>query len=162
VPRLRVIATIMMPVWRGIAARWDLGITDLQQVADRKLPVRVLGGTGEVFRAVLGYYGLTREKIESWGGKFLSSLATTPGHEYVVAPQVRSGDVDVILDNVYAAYTPEAASFVQASVLLDHGRHLFRQTHIPYSYDSVQVARDHGIPLHPGAERYYRERGYLA
>jgi uncharacterized protein len=227
-PRLRVIATIMMPVWLGIAARWDLGITDLQQVADRKLPVRVLGGTGEVFRAILGYYGLTREKIESWGGKFLSSLATTPGHEYVVAPQVRSGDVDVILDNVYAAYTPEAASFVEASVLLDlrfldlplelaetlctefggepgmipyrllrgvdrpvqsvsrpwqlifgrddmpeefayqlaeaydHGRHLFRQTHIPYSYDSVQVARDHGIPLHPGAERYYRERGYLA
>jgi hypothetical protein len=31
---------------------------------------------------------------------------------------VRAGDVDLILDNVYAAYTPEAAGFVEASILL--------------------------------------------
>ena len=43
----------------------------------------------------------------------------------------------------------------------DENRQLFRQTHIPYSYDSHEVARDNGIPLHPGAARYYREHGYL-
>jgi uncharacterized protein len=226
-PRLRLIATVMMPVWLGVAVRWELGITDLRQIADRQLPVRILGGRSEPFRAVLAYYGLEQEHIEAWGGRFLPSLAITPGPEYVVTPHVRSGDVDLILDNVYAAYTPEAAAFVEASVLLnlrfldlpadlvqsiceeyggepgvipyrllrgvdrpvrsvsrpwqlifgrddmpedfayqlaeayDAHRHLFRETHIPYSYDSNQVARDHGIPLHSGAERYYRERGYL-
>ena len=43
---------------------------------------------------------------------------------------------------------------------LDTNRRLFRETHIPYSYDPAEVARDHGVPLHPGAEQYYRERGY--
>ena len=43
----------------------------------------------------------------------------------------------------------------------DDNRDAFRQTHIPYSYDSREVARDNGIPLHTGAERYYREQGYL-
>ena len=32
----------------------------------------------------------------------------------------------------------------------------------PILYDPQQVARDNGIPLHSGAARYYRERGYLA
>src|ERR687886_681211 len=49
----------------------------------------------------------------------------------------------------------------QLAQAYDQHRDAFRQTHIPYSYDPDQVARDHGIPLHPGAERYYRERGYL-
>jgi TRAP-type uncharacterized transport system substrate-binding protein len=217
----------MMPVWLGVAVRWELDITDLGQLAERRLPVRVLGGSSEPFRAILRHYGISQEKIQSWGGKFLPSLAVTPGSEYVVTPYVRSGDVDVIMDNVYAAYTPEAAAFAEASVLLnlrfldlpaelvqeicleyggepgmipyrllrgvdrpvqsvsrpwqlifgrddmpedfayrlaeayDVHRELFRQTHIPYSYDSHQVARDQGIPLHPGAERYYRDRGYL-
>jgi len=30
-----------------------------------------------------------------------------------------------------------------------------------FSYDAQVVAGDVGIPLHPGAERYYREVGYL-
>jgi TRAP-type uncharacterized transport system substrate-binding protein len=226
-PRLRVVATIMMPAWLGVAARWETGITDLAAVRERRLPVRVLGGTGELFHAILAHYDLSREAIESWGGKFLPTLAQTPGHGYVTTPHVRAGEVDLILDNVYAANTPEMAAFLEASVLLnlrylslpdaliqtlcrdyggepgtipfrllrgvdtpvasvyrpwqlifgrddmpddfayllaqayDEQRHLFRETHIPYSYDSMQVACGHGIPLHPGAERYYRERGFV-
>jgi TRAP-type uncharacterized transport system substrate-binding protein len=226
-PRLRAIATIMFPAWLGVAARWETGITELSQVAEQRLPVRVLGGTGELFQPVLAYYGLSRDLIEAWGGRFLPSLATTPGPQYVVTPYVRTGEVDLILDNVYAAYTPEAAAFVEASILLnlrflalpdaliericdayggvpgvipyrllrgvdaptksvyrpwqlifgrddmpdefayalarayDAHRDLFRQSHIPYSWDPAEVAQTHGIPLHPGAERFYRERGYL-
>jgi uncharacterized protein len=225
-PRLRVLATIMLPAWLGVAARWETGITDLAQVRERRLPVRVLGGTGELFGAILAHYGLSRELIESWGGAFLPTLAQTAGPRYVTTPHVRAGEVDLILDNVYAANTPEMAAFLEASVLLnlrflalpddlvraicrdyggepgripfrllrgvgapvasvsrpwqlifgrddmpddfayllarayDEQRHLFRETHIPYSYDPRQVARDNGVPLHPGAERYYRERGY--
>jgi TRAP-type uncharacterized transport system substrate-binding protein len=44
---------------------------------------------------------------------------------------------------------------------LDKGRHFFRQTHIPYSYDPLTVALPRSVPLHSGAERYYREMEYL-
>jgi TRAP-type uncharacterized transport system substrate-binding protein len=226
-PRLRAIATIMHPAWLAVAARWETGIADLAQVRERKLPVRVLGGMGDMFEAILAHYGLSRELIESWGGKFVPGLAVVPGGGYVVSPHVRAGDVDLILENVYGAYTPEIAALVEASVLLnlrflslpkeliaslcneyggepgyipyrllrgvdapmasvyrpwqlifgrddmpeefayllarayDEQRDLFRQTHIPYSYDSHEAARGHGIPLHPGAARYYREKGYV-
>jgi TRAP-type uncharacterized transport system substrate-binding protein len=43
---------------------------------------------------------------------------------------------------------------------LDEGRALLRQTHIPFSYDERTVAMDVGVPLHPGAARYYREKDY--
>jgi TRAP-type uncharacterized transport system substrate-binding protein len=226
-PRLRAIATIMHPAWLAVAARWETGITDLAQVRERQLPVRVLGGTGDMFQPILAYYGLSRELIESWGGKFVSGLAVLPGPRYVTTPYVRAGDVDLILENVYGAYTPEIAALVEASVLLnlrflplpdaliqtlcndyggepgfipyrllrgveapvpsvyrpwqlifgrddmpdefaytlarayDQQRDLFRQTHIPYSYDPDEVGRAQGVPLHPAAERYYREQGYL-
>jgi TRAP-type uncharacterized transport system substrate-binding protein len=44
----------------------------------------------------------------------------------------------------------------------DEGRRFFRETHLPYSYDPHTVAMDHGVPLHPGVERYYDEVGYLS
>ena len=44
---------------------------------------------------------------------------------------------------------------------LDEHREYFRQTLLPYSYDEKTVARERGVPLHPGAARYYREIGYL-
>jgi hypothetical protein len=47
-PRLRALATIMMPAWLGIAERWETGITDLAQVREGQYPLRVLGGRGEV------------------------------------------------------------------------------------------------------------------
>ena len=45
-PRLRAIATIMFPAWLGVAARWESGISDLRQIAEQHLPVRVLGAPG--------------------------------------------------------------------------------------------------------------------
>jgi hypothetical protein len=222
-----VLATIMLPAWLAVAVRWETGIADLHQVRERQLPLRVLGGTGELFQPILAYYGLSRELIESWGGRFVPSLAQAPGPQYVTSPHVRAGDVDLIMENIYGAYTPEIASLVEASVLLnlrflalpdeliqsvchgyggepglipyrllrgidrpvpsvyrpwqlifgrddmpedfayllakayDDNHRLFRETHIPYSYDPREVARDNGIPLHPGAERYYRDRGYV-
>jgi uncharacterized protein len=228
-PRLRVIANIMHPAWLGVASRWESNITDLGQIAQQQMPVRVLGGGGEMFGTIMAHYGLSREKIESWGGRFLPSVVTSSagGGPYGTSPWVRSGEFDLIMDNLYAAYTPEAAAFHEAAVLfnlrflplpdelvqkickelggepgqipyrlvrgveaptasvyrpsqlifgrddmpedfayllakaLDDGRDLFRKVHIPYSYDPRTVTDSQGIPLHPGAERYYREVGYL-
>ena len=39
--------------------------------------------------------------------------------------------------------TPEDFAYLLARAL-DDGRHLFRQTHLPFSYDPREVARDNG------------------
>jgi uncharacterized protein len=44
---------------------------------------------------------------------------------------------------------------------LDENRELFRWTHVPFTYDSRLVTKLPPVPLHSGAERYYREVGYL-
>jgi TRAP-type uncharacterized transport system substrate-binding protein len=44
---------------------------------------------------------------------------------------------------------------------LDDSRDLFRWTHVPFTYDSRLVTQLPPVPLHSGAERYYREAGYL-
>ncbi len=219
---LRVIACINHPSWVGVAVRADTGITDLSDVLERRLPVRVKAGNGRAFEMVWEHYGLSRPLIESWGGLFLQTDL-----EADRVPWAVSGEFDLFVDTIYAAYTPEARHWWEASVLhdlrflalpqdlidrivaegagdpsfipnrlvrgvrsdvpsvarlpqviytrddmpedfafllakaLDDSRGLFRQTHIPYSYDPKNVARDFGVPLHPGAARYYREAGYL-
>jgi TRAP-type uncharacterized transport system substrate-binding protein len=227
-PRLRTLATIMMPAWLGIAVRWDTGITDLAQVRQRQYPLRVLGGRGAVFEPIWAHYGLSRESIEAWGGFFHTPPRRSPGSAWTMAPWVRTGEFDLIMEPLYAANTIEACYWQEASVLhnlrflelpeeliaqlcaefgigayagsipvrlvrgverqmrtiyrplqgylarddmpddvaylfaraLDDARALLRQTHIPFSYDERTVAMDVGVPLHSGAERYYREKGY--
>jgi TRAP-type uncharacterized transport system substrate-binding protein len=198
--------------------REELGITDFAQIKERRLPLRVVGGTGEMFSPVWKYFGITREQIEAWGGRFIPAPASLA---------VRAGEADLIMENIYAAYTLEVAAFHEAAVLMnlrylpmprdlidtiiaeyggepgfipyrllrgvqqdtpsvsrpwqlvfgrddmpdefayllakayDDNRRLFRETLLPYSYDSKEVAHDFGIPLHPGAAAYYREQGYL-
>jgi hypothetical protein len=217
-----VIACINRPSWIGVAVRAETGIADLSEIAARQLPVRVKAGTGLIFDLNWVHYGLSRKLIESWGGQFIQLDLEAPRILWVL-----SGEVDLFVDTVYAAYTPEARHWWGASVLhdlrflplpdaliqqicakaggdpgfiptrlmrgvttdiptvarlpqiiytrddmpedfayllaktLDDDRHLFRETHIPYSYDPKTVARDIGIPPHPGATRYYREMGYL-
>jgi hypothetical protein len=223
-PGLRLIAQICEPAWLGVAVKAGSDITDLRQVAERKLPIRVKTGRGAEFASFWDYYGTSLEQIESWGGRALPM----PGPGRAVTPWVQDGEFDVIADSIYAAYTPEHRHWWEATVLhdlrflplpedliqrlcdeghgeqasfmphmlmrgiredlpsvqrlpnvfytrddvddafiyqvakaLDDGRHLFRQTHLPYSYDPKVVAKPRSVPLHPGAERYYREAGYL-
>ena len=227
-PRLRTLATIMMPTWLGIAVRRETGITDLAQVRQRQFPLRVLGGGPDLFEPIWAHYGPSRELIESWGGVFQPPPRRAPGSMWTMAPWVRTGEFDMILEPLYAANTIEACYWHEASILynlrflelpvelitrmcadlgvgayagsipfrlvlgvdrqirtiyrplqgylarddmpedfaylfaraLDEGRALLRQTHIPFSYDERTVAMDFGVPLHPGAARYYREMGY--
>jgi len=242
-PNLRLIATINQPAWIAVAVRAASGITDLGEIAGKQIPVGLkLGGEGAI-RSILEYYGLSREKMLSWGGHVVGGAEggfeapTNPDEEparwygdlNAIAPWIREGTFDLIVDPIYAAYTPEHRHWWDASILhdlrflplppdliklimdrgqaeapgfiphrlmrgvdediptvqrfpqayytrddvpdtfvyevakaLDNGRNLFRQTHMPYSYDPATVARPRKVPLHPGAERYYREVGYLA
>lgn len=55
---------------------------------------------------------------------------------------------------------PEQVAYDAAKAIDEH-RGALRWYIRPYSYDSGTVWRTRAVPLHPGAERYYRERGYL-
>jgi hypothetical protein len=205
--------------------RAESEITDLHQIAERQLPVRMKMSPDRSVAILMDYYGLSREKIEAWGGRFLQAVDRT---DHVLTQWVVDGDFDLIIDPIYAAYTPEHGHWWEATsrydlrflplpadlvqrmldegegeragnipnhlmrgittdipsiqrlpqviytrddldeafvyevaTALDDGRDLFRQTHMPYSYDPRLVAQPRSVPLHPGAERYYREMGYV-
>jgi TRAP-type uncharacterized transport system substrate-binding protein len=241
-PNLRLIAVINQPAWIAVAVRAASGITDLSEIASKQMAIGLKAGGEGAIRSILDYYGLSRDKVLSWGGYMVGANAeggfeapTNPNEEparwhgdlNVIAPWIKEGKFDLIVDPIYAAYTVEHRHWIDASVLhdlrflplpqdlinlimergqaeapgfiphrlmrgvdediptvqrfpqayytrddvpedfiydvakaLDNGRHLFRQTHMPYSYDPLNVAGPRRVPLHPGAERYYREAGY--
>jgi TRAP transporter TAXI family solute receptor len=64
----------------------------------------------------------------------------------------------------HAIYTrddvPDAFAYAVAKAM-DEQQQLLQWSHINLSYNVHTVAEAGGVPLHPGAARYYRERGYL-
>ena len=223
---LRAIAAVQHPAWEAVAVRWETGITSLDDIKKSRIPVRVIGGGSLVARIILAHHGLSRELIESWGGRFQEPLTPGGGSHPHPYPWVRSGDFDVIMGNVFSGFAPEVWQFHEASILhnlrflpltetliqqlceeeycepgfiphhllrgieedvpsvlrspqivygrddmpedfahllakaLDEGAHLFPQAHIALSYDWRLAAKQTGVPLHPGALRYYEERGF--
>jgi len=67
----------------------------------------------------------------------------------------RSGESVFARDN-----TPEQAAYDLAKAI-DENRGALKWFIRVYTYDSRTVWQNFGVPLHPGAERYYREVGYL-
>ena len=55
---------------------------------------------------------------------------------------------------------PENFAYLVAKAL-DEQQDLFEWSAGSYSYNRYRVAKVGDVPLHPGAARYYRERGYL-
>jgi len=56
--------------------------------------------------------------------------------------------------------TPEQAAYDIAKAIDEH-RSALRWYIRPYSYQPRTVTKNFSVPLHPGAERYYREKGYI-
>ena len=56
--------------------------------------------------------------------------------------------------------TPDDFAYTVAKALDEH-RLLFQAQIMPWYYDSQTVADSKVIPMHPGAMKYYRERGYV-
>ena len=213
---LRAIALVEHPMYVGIAVRADSFITDLAQIRERRLPVRIIARDDPFVTAILNHYGLTRANVEAWGGRFMRDdpenrddfdvivqnqlyLANTPeanvwyeisqhnrlrflsmpdalrdrlvrdfdmrrailpagflrGVDSPVATVARSGQVVYARDDA-----PDAFVYALARAM-DEERGQFLWTHMPLSYDPLTAPHALGVPIHPGAERYYRERGYL-
>jgi len=72
---LRLIANIQDPSYVLVAAKKETGITDLSQVREKCWPVRILiAGIGaEASPVIMEYYDLSRETVQSAGGRVGSS-----------------------------------------------------------------------------------------
>lgn len=213
---LRLIARIEDPTYLLVAVKRSSGITDLAQIREKRLPVRILAA-GDSSAAVLAHYGLTAAALTSWGGSLglaiavprdarfdvlisdlgsasnniesavwsasaqredllflqlpeglLKELARSPGVEVVTAPWGLLPGIDRPIATVgrsgeaifgRADMPDQAAYDIAHAVDRNHGR--LKWLVRPYSYDTATVFQDLDVPLHPGAARYYGERGYL-
>jgi TRAP-type uncharacterized transport system substrate-binding protein len=70
-----LIALIENPTYILVAVKPETNITDLRQIAERRLPLRIMidGNAGTSVRPVLEYYGLTEEALRSWGGRIVGT-----------------------------------------------------------------------------------------
>lgn len=214
---LRLLANIQDPLYLVVAVKADTGITDLRQIREKKLPVRIIGNLETAYSdAVLRYYGITAGELQAWGGRMLradaegrknfdvviheagrgnppefdlfNEISITTELRYLDLPEellaqmaaqfdlerhdipvgflrgidrtiptvTRSGTV------VYGrADMPEDFAYAVAKAL-DEQQDLFAWSNNTFSYNRYRVAKAFGVPLHPGAARYYREKGYLA
>lgn len=78
------------------------------------------------------------------------------GVDRPISTVARSGHVLFSRDDM-----PEQAAYDVAKAIDEH-RSSLKWFIRPYSYDSRTAWSDGDVPLHPGAERYYKEAGYLS
>jgi TRAP-type uncharacterized transport system substrate-binding protein len=102
---LRLIARIESPAFLMIAAVKSSGITDLRQIRERKMPVRIMmGPNASLLKSVLAYYGITEKDVIEWGGAFL------PGNALV-----KSTNFDVMLGTGVLSNYPEGNMWYEMS-----------------------------------------------
>jgi TRAP-type uncharacterized transport system substrate-binding protein len=215
-PNLRLITRIEDPYYVLIGVKASSGVTDLAQVKQRKLPVKILFA-GDVATRILDYYGLSRDEILAWGGSFksivgaaedepfdllISSLGgagynpetsfwTTASQRFelrflempepLLARLAEDGAMERVTArccllrgftrSIKTVGTSGEAIFGRADMpdqvaydiakAADRNRSALKWFVRPYSYDPDTAWRDAVVPLHPGAERYFREKGYL-
>jgi hypothetical protein len=211
---LRLIARIEQPSYLMIAVTRESGLTDLRQIRERKMPVRILGGDA----AIQEYYGITAADVEAFGGKMLPAISavrdlnfdvimgggvmsnypegnmwyeTTTIKDLIFLPVPEEVRQRIMKENPLAALVdlpwrymrgvpdkpiasvgtsgtavyarddvPEAFAYDVAKAIDEH-HDLLKWADMPFSYDPNTVADGVGVPLHPGAARYYRQRGYV-
>ena len=56
--------------------------------------------------------------------------------------------------------TPDDFAYIVAKAM-DEQQDLLQWKHLNFSYNVHNVWKAYEVPLHPGAERYYKEKGYL-
>jgi uncharacterized protein len=213
--QLRLVANIQTPSYMFVAVKASLGITDMRQIKEKRIPVGIHATSqgGAITPTILAYYGLTKEALESFGGKMVGNTAEDLkavdviigfGHasgeyqewldvnqrfdlKYMELPKdlltklakdfdleemdipvglfrsidhpiptvIRSGTVLYGRDDM-----PDDFAYTLAKAMDEHQDRL-QWVSINYSYNPHTVWKAFGVPLHPGAARYYREKGYM-
>jgi len=111
-------------------------------------------------RFSLNYFELPDDLLaqlaaDDWYDPGTIPVGLLPGIEHPIRTVVRTGTV------VYTrADIPDDFAYAVAKAL-DQQQHLLQWSQLNFSYNPFNVWKALEVPLHPGAERYYRERGYL-
>ena len=217
--QLRLVANIQVPSYLAVAVKADSGITDLSQIVEKRLAVQILASDiiGDV-PTLLEYYGLTKEKMESFGGQLRTNsspenrknldvivgwAALVNAPEYNMWYEVsQKYDLkfltlpDELLDKLAKQYDferrsiplntlrgvdqpiptvarsgvvvygrtdmPDDFAYTLAKAMDEHQDLLqWSNSSMNFSYNWHTVWKAYGVPLHPGAARYYKERGYM-
>src|SRR5262249_43390765 len=100
-PNLRLIAKIEDPTYVLLAVKADSGITDLSQVAAKKMPVTILGGGSPLTPPILHYYRLTQDPVMAWGGVYRNAI---------VYGQADDPEFDIVITEIASpSNNPESA-----------------------------------------------------
>ena len=213
---LRLVTFIEHPSYHLVAAKKSLGIKDLGEIAKRKMKVKIMTPDDPLTHPILEYYGITEDRVESWGGAFvdqepegcddfdvivyrnvhLCNIPETRGFyrvtiendlvyfdlpddlrktlvkevdvKEVEMPRALFRGVDRPIKTVGRSGTVVYArddtgdDFIYAvAKAMDENRNMLLWTNMPISIDPRTVWNLPGVPLHKGAERYYREVGYM-
>jgi TRAP-type uncharacterized transport system substrate-binding protein len=109
----------------------------------------------------LRFLELPNDLLERWAKQMDMEVRNTPpgllpGLENRSFPTVaKSGTV------VYGRTDmPDEFAYTLAKAL-DENQHLLHWSHMNWFYNRHTVWKAYGVPLHPGAARYYREVGYM-
>ena len=215
-PDLRLIARIEDPDYYLVATRAKALISDMHDIKQRKLPVRILADHSPRSELIFKYYGIDRKELESWGGAIVSTdaenredfdviisftnmlnntpesnvwyelsqkndlrfvqlpddllqqMAATSDWEIGLTPLRMMRGMDRPIKTVMTsgnviygrADMPEQFAYDVAKAM-DESRHSLIFSILAFSYDPELVWKARNVPLHPGAERYYREMGYI-
>ena len=214
---LRMVANVQEPTWLLVAVKSDSGITSLSDIVEKRLAVDMVATTGiggGITPAILAYYGLSKERVESLGGSFqtnyeygedadviigFGSMVNAPEYslwyeasqkfdlKYLeLAPDLRAKLAkDLFLEQqniplglfrgvdrpiptvartgavIYGRTDmPDEFAYTLAKAMDEH-QDLLQWTHMNFSYNWRTVWKAFDVPLHPGAARYYKERGYM-
>jgi TRAP transporter TAXI family solute receptor len=218
---LRIVANIQEPSYFVVAVRADSGITDLRQIVEKRMPVQILAYMtgGQSTPEVLEYYGITKEKMASFGGALnenpyspglrkgmdvfvgWAALENAPEYnmwydvsqrydlKYLELPKdlrdkmiksldleehnlpiglLRGVDRDIPsvtrTGNVIYGRTdmPDDFAYTLAKAIDEHQDLLqWANGAMNFSYNVHTVWKAYGVPLHPGAAKYYKQKGYM-
>jgi uncharacterized protein len=220
---LRMIANIQDPSYYIVAVKSDSGITDLKHIVEKRIPLQILASPtrGPTTARVMEYYGITKERLESFGGGLRDpftgdrpaqrrgvdvvlgwgTLDNAPEYnmwyeisqrydlKYLELPKdlrdklVKELDfeehdlpigllrgVDRAIPSVARTGTviygrddmPDDFAYTLAKAIDEHQDLLqWANAGMNFSYNWNTVWKAFGIPLHPGAAKYYKEKGYM-
>lgn len=100
--------------------------------------------------------------------QLIDELAKVPGYQRALVPMGYMRGIDhripTVMRDRHVIYVrvdaPDSFVYTLAKALDEHQGD-FRTLAQPYYYDTHEVGRSLVVPMHPGALKYYRERGYI-
>jgi len=98
---------------------------------------------------------LAQLAADDWYDPGIIPVGLLPGIEHPIRTVVRTGTVVYTRDDVPDSFAYDVAKAI------DEQQQLLQWSQLNFSYNPYTVWKAFEVPLHAGAERYYRERGYL-